>query len=91
MNPLDIDPTYAEFVKTPEIAEQIRRLKNQVEMLQGIVDGLQIDKKTLTTQIVQIMKDDSLIKNYISEQLEELKREAEEKAFKRLSAISDKI
>lgn len=73
------------------VQEELRRLKTQVEMLQGIVNGLQAEKKNLSKSIIEAMKNDNMITSFIDSQLDKLRAEAMNEARKELSEKVDCI
>lgn len=75
----------------PSIQQQINQLKTQVEMLQGIIDGLQGEKKLLKQTILQFLKDDKSVQEYICSQLEELNENAKKTALEELAKKADMI
>lgn len=85
-----IEQVYGMKDDTP-LEQQVARLKIQVEMLQGIVNGLQAEKKTIATTVKQVMKDDKLIADYISGELKRISEEAVATAREALLKKADKI
>lgn len=74
---------------------EVINLKNQVTMLQGMVNGLQSERaqreKTLVSEIHNCMQNNVMIKSYIQDEIEKGKTEAFHKAKQSLIEMSDSI
>jgi hypothetical protein len=74
---------------------QIINLKNQVTMLQNMVNGLQAERaereKTIVSEVKNCLENNALIKSYIQDQLDSIRAEALLSAREELNNISESI